>query len=172
MLKFVRVKTAPTELKKGEYVISEPNFVPEIAACKKKKPRSKIMTTNYLREIVATIGMKYADEDFNALIHVNISQYVGSPCGTDSQTNDVVVKLFEKQYPQMLDNFVSYHIKQRPHGTNTIYFLGRPYSVAPFIANGIEEVLEKDLKEKKVVGKPAVTNEEAQNLKLEQENQV
>lgn len=174
MSKFVRVKTAPTELKNGEYVISEPTFVPEITACARKKPRSKLMTINYLREIVATIGLKYAGEDFDAITDVNISRYVGTPVGTDVQVNEMVMKMFDKQYPEMLEKFVDYHLKQRPQGTKIIYFLGKPALATEFIKNGIDEVLEKDLesylgnKSKKPVGKPAISNEEAAKLIAEQ----
>jgi hypothetical protein len=61
----------------------------------------------------------------------------------------------------MFDAYVEYEIKNRPMGTNLIYFLGEPSLAVTFIRMGFHEVLEKDLKPKKVVGKPAITNEEA-----------
>lgn len=162
-MRFVRVKLAPKVLQKGEYLIDEPNFLAEVQGCEKKRPRNHTMSINYLRELVAAVGSKYVGETFNALTDVNVSSFKGIPCENMEQAHEILVKLFKQCYPQIFDAYVEYHLKRRPNGTNLVYFYGAPAQAVAFVNLGFEEVLEKDLKPKKVVGKPAITNEEAAN---------
>ena len=162
MTKFVLVQKEPESLDKDCIVISGPDFNADIELCSKKKPSSKMMTVNYLREIAATIGLKYAPETFNALTDVNVALYRGIPCTTLEETNEIVRKMFEKDYPAMFDYFVDYHLKRRPSGTKLIYFTGDLRYTSRFTQNGIDRVKEKELdvflgkKEKKIIGKPIV----------------
>lgn len=161
-MRFVRVKSAPELLQKGEHVIDEPNFRDEVDACQKKKPRRPVMSINYLRELVQAIGDKYIGETFNALTAVNVSNFKGTPCENAEQAHATIVNLFKQHYPSMFDAYVEYGLKHRPNGTNLVYFLGPRNQVSSFIKMGFEEVLLKDLnKPKKTVGIPAITNEEA-----------
>lgn len=166
-MQFVRVKTAPVELRKDEYVIGVPTFLDEVRACFKKRPRSNTMSINYLRELVAAVGARYLSEDFNALTDVNVANFKGTPCASEGQANEILLKLFKQQYPKALDAFVEYHLKQRPNGTRTVYYLGDGAQAGAFLKFGLQEVLLKDLykneKPKKTVGKPAITQEEADN---------
>lgn len=164
---FVRVKKKPSELKNDEYVIPAPDFLEDIKNCSVKKPSNNIMSVNYLRSLVGDIGRKYVGQEFNALTDVNVSLYKNTPCDTPEEAHAIIQKLFKQTYPSMLDSFVEYHIKNRPTGTRVIYFLGSGAQCTPFLKLGFEEVLEKDLdkllgtKPKKVVGKPAITDEDA-----------
>lgn len=164
---FVRLKKRPTELKSDEYVVESPSFLDDIKNCSVKKPSSKTMSVNYLRQLVSDIGTKYIGLDFNALTDVNVSNFKGTPCDTLEQAHETLQQLFKLHFPKMLDAYVEHHIKCRPNGTRIIYFLGSGAQVEPFLRLGFEEVLEKDLdkllgtKPKKVVGKPAITNQEA-----------
>jgi hypothetical protein len=168
MAKFVIVDKAPKTLDKDCIVIDAPNFIPEIQACVKKKPRSKTMSVHYLREIVATIGLKYAPETFNALSDVNVTPYRGVPCETDEQTQAIVFKAFQKSYPEIFDLYVETKLKSRPRGTKLIYFTGTPGQSSAFTLNGIDSIKPKEVdvflgkKAKKTVGKPAVTKEQAE----------
>lgn len=163
-MRFVRVNLAPKTLQKGEFIIEAPNFLEEVKSCEKKRPRNHVMSINYLRELVALIGAKYVGETFNPLIDVNVSHYKGTPCENAEQAHEIIVKLFKQFYPRMFDAYVEYHLKLRPSGTNLVYYYGPPSQVSAFIKMGFDEVLEKDLnKSKKVVGKPAITDEEALN---------
>lgn len=165
MAKYVLVDKAPENLDKGCFVIGAPNFLEEIKQCVKKKPRSNTMTVNYLREIVSTIGLKYAPDDFNPLTDVNVAPFRGIPCKTDQDTHRIVLNALSKTYPKMFDHYVDYHIKHRPSGTKLIYFLGTHHQSSSFTLNGIDNLSTKDIdvylgkKEKKVVGKPAVKKE-------------
>lgn len=171
MAKFVRVTEAPESLEKDCIVIEAPNFKAEIKRCDAKKPRSGLLSPNYLREICAAVGDKYSDENFNALTSVNVSGYKGIPFSSVEDVEKVVNTILNKGCPELFDNYVDYHIKQRPHGTKLIYFLGDFVHTGSFTRNGIDEVAAKDvdvylgLKEKKVVGKPAVTDKEAKSKK-------
>lgn len=167
MARFVIVKTAPKALEKDCCVIPAPTFMPEIVASVGKKPLTKQLTPNYLRAVIGMIGAKYADENFSALTSVNVSPYRGVPCEDNLQVEEVLFKIFQNSYPQIFDQFVEYHIKHRPHGTKLIYFLGDFTQSSKFTEYGMEQIKEKDVpvylgyKKKKVVGKPAITDDEA-----------
>lgn len=164
-MQYVRVKAAPTELRKDEFAIHAPTFLSEVQFCDKKRPRNGVASLNYLRELVARVGAVYMPETFDPLTSVNISNFKGTPCTSDEEANATLLKLFTQQFPKMLDAYVEHHLKQRPNGTRTIYYLGGGAQASIFMKLGLEEVLAKDLykdeKPKKIVGKPAVTNEEA-----------
>jgi hypothetical protein len=164
-MQFVRVNKAPEELKKGEFVISSPDFMPEVESCHHKRPRNDVMSINYLRELVAAVGAKYLPETFNALTDVNVANFKGTPCKTQVEANEILLRLFKKEYPAALDAYIEYYIKRRPTGTNTIFYLGSGDQAAIFLKLGFQEVLAKDFykeeKPKKTVGKPAITNKEA-----------
>lgn len=168
MAKYVLVDKAPSKLDKDCIVIGRPNFMQEIKQCIKKKPRAGTMTVNYLREIVATIGLKYASETFNPLTDVNVALYKGVPCETDEKTHEIVVKAFSKCYPEIFDQFVEYYIKRRPRGTKLVYFLGSHSQSAKFDQHGIDSIPPKEVdvylgkKTKRIIGKPAITKEQAE----------
>ena len=167
MSKFIIVKEAPEELSKGCFIIKAPNFMDEIEESSKKRPQSKQLTPNYLRAVIGVIGAKYADENFSALTSVNVSPYRGVPCPDNASVQDALFKIFKSSYPQMIDNYVEYHIKKRPFGTKLIYFLGDFTQTGKFTAQGIDEIKMKDVDaylgkdKKKTVGRPAITDEEA-----------
>jgi len=170
MTKYVLVNKEPSKLDKDCIVIGEPDFISEIEKCFRKKPRSMSMSINYLREIVSTIGLKYASEDFNPLSSVNVSLYRGVPCTTDKETQAIVVQAFKKSYPEIFTQYVDYQIKNRPKGTKLIYFSGDPNFASAFLSHGIDFLPTKEIdlflkdKPKKVVGKPAITKEKADKL--------
>ena len=167
MSKFVRVHSAPEELEKGCIVIGAPSFIEEIKACSKKKPKNGVMTHHYIREILGTIGLKYADNTFDVLTQVNVSRLRGVPFETVSDVDVILNGVIKKQCPRLYEDYMNFYIKKRPFGTRLIYFLGSPMQTATFTENGIDELKLKDVdvylgkRQKKVVGKPAITNEEA-----------
>lgn len=168
MSKFVRVQLAPKHIREDEYVIHQPEFYPEILKCDAKRPRNGLLTTNYLREIVAAIGDKYVGETFNAMTDVNVSSYRGIPCDSNIDLNKLLTRIFAEQYPNMLKLVVEYQLKRRPSGIKLIYFTGDSKLTSVFLENGIDEILEKDLQPKQPVGKPAITNEEAAAIKSQE----
>lgn len=167
-MQFVRVKTVPTELRKDEYVVEAPTFLSEVQACFHKRPRTNAMSINYLRELVVACGAKYLSDDptFNPMTEVNVADFKNTPCTTEEEANDILLKIFRKKYPRMLDAFVEHHIKSRPNGTRTVYFLGDGSQVGILLKMGFQEVLLKDLykeeKPKKTLGKPIPTKEEVE----------
>jgi len=169
MAKFVIVKESPKELEKNCFVIEAPNFLKEIKSCDSKKPKTKVLSSNYLRSLVGAVGDTYADEEFSAITSVTVSKFKGVPCETDEQVENALVALFSRDYPKMFDLYVNHHIKKRPHGTKLIYFLGDFKQSSMFFENGIDQIKIKDVdvylgnKEKKSVGKPAKTDEEIAN---------
>lgn len=167
MSKFLITKNPPETLNKGEFIISPPDFRQEIAASRLKKPKSNLLTVNYLREVIATIGNKYLGEDFDALRDVNVSKYIGIPCDTEEQVHEVLVKAFDNQLPALLHAVVYHQFKLRPNGTNLIYYTGHPKYCTKLVELGLEQIDSKQLedqkssKPKKIIGKPAITNEQA-----------
>lgn len=142
---FCFVKETPTDLDKDEYVINAPSFMDEVVACQKKKPRSNNMTANYIREIVQMIGVKYIGPDFSSITDVNISSFINSPCNSEIEAHESIMRLFKQQYPQMLDAYVKRHLKSRPFGTRFVYYLGSHDQAGVFLEHGFEQVLEKEV---------------------------
>jgi len=142
---FVIPKKLPVTLNRYEHIIPDFSFVDEIKAVSVKRPRGGIMTVNYFRELVAAVGAKYIGIDYDALTSVNASKFVGVPCTTEAETNQVLIKVFSTQYPEMLYKYVEYHFNHRPSGTNLIFF-GPPSFYATRLAElGCQQVMEKDL---------------------------
>jgi hypothetical protein len=170
MSKFLVAKNPPQNLDKNEYVIDKPDFYKEIHATQSKKPRSNQLTVNYLRELIAAVGQRYLGESFDALRTVNISKYVGTPCNSEEEVHNVLVKAFETQCPQLLFAYVEHCFKQRPSGTNFIFYSGNPRFATKLTELGYEKIDEKEFehlksgKPKKIVGKPAITAEQAAAL--------
>lgn len=167
MSKFLVTKIPPETLRENEFVIGSPDFYTEIHQCKAKKPKSLQMTVNYLREVVAAVGQRYLGPEFDALRAVNVSKFIGVPCSTDKEVHDVLIKAFESQCPEILLAYVQYCFKQRPSRTSLIYYTGNPRFCTKFVESGWEQVSEKEFedlrsgKPKKIVGKPAITAENA-----------
>lgn len=168
MSKFLVTNIAPKQLKQNEYVISDPDFYSEIAECKFKKPKSTQLTINYLREVIAAVCQKYLGKDFDVLRSINVSKFVGAPCDTEKDVHDVLIKIFENQCPELIHAYVHSCFKQRPSGTNFIYYIGNPKYCTKLLELGYEQISKKEFdnldKPKKVVGKPAISNEEANIL--------
>lgn len=165
MSKFVVVTEAPTELRKGEYVIERPTFMAEVEATRGRRPHNGLMGSSYLRTVVGLIGEKYDPTltSWNIRPHL----YEARPFATDGDVSAMVVDLLKSQHPTVFDGYLNTKIKQRPVGTKVIYYVGNFTETKPFFDNGIDQIDLKDvdvelgLKTKKVVGKPAITNDEA-----------
>jgi hypothetical protein len=170
MSRFLVVKTAPENLQEHEFVIGKPDFYEQISKSKTKKPKSSQMTVNYLREVIASIGQKYIGQDFDTLLSINVSKFIGVPCSTDKEVHDVLIKAFDEQCPTILSSYVQYCFKHRPPRTNIIYYTWNPKYATKLAEYGWEQVSLKDLedersgKQKKIVGKPAITAEQAASL--------
>jgi hypothetical protein len=166
MAKFVYVKEAPKELRAGEILIDMPTFLEEIRANANKAGRGGLTGSNHLRSIVGSIGQKY-DENLTAWA-VRPHLYEGRAFANEQQLSDIVVSMLQEQYPAIFEKYLEHQIKNRPVGTKLIYYVGRFGSASPFFSNGIDLIEEKDvdaylgLKPKKVVGRPALTKEEAE----------
>ena len=82
-------------------------------------------------------------------------------------SHSVLIKAFETQYPSLLQEYVFHIFKQRPAGTNLIYYSGDPKYVTKLVESGWQQISDKELedsradKPKKIVGKPAITAENA-----------
>ena len=168
MSKFLVTSVAPKQLKQHEYVIDYPNFYSEISSCKLKKPKSEQITINYLREVVAAVCQKYLGKDFDVLRSINVSKFVGAPYNTEKDVHDVLIKIFENQCPELIHAYVQACFKQRPSGTNLIYYTGNPNFCTKLLELGYEQISKKEFenldKPKKIVGKPAISNEQANIL--------
>lgn len=169
MAKFVVVKEAPAELRSGEVVITAPTFIEEVRQNMAKAPKGGHTAPNHLRYIVGSIGQKY-DENLTAWT-VRPNLFEGRPYANEHELAAIVVEMLQSQYPAIFNKYLEYQIKNRPVGTKLIYYVGDFGSTTAFFSNGIDHIEEKDidtylgLKPKKVVGRPAITKEEAEQNK-------
>jgi hypothetical protein len=165
MAKFIVVKEAPKTLEKGEIVIGQPDFMDEILANVKKAPKHKLTGISHLREVLTSIGQKY-DQDMN-VFKIRLINYEGLPFKDNDELSVIVNRILKNEYPVVFDKYLDYKLKQRPMNTKLIYYVGDFTTTGPFYKAGLDLIEEKDVesymtgKPKKIVGKPAITDEEA-----------
>ena len=163
--KFVVVKEEPKELHKDAYVIKPPSFLEEILLNKRREPRGGITAINHLRAIVHSIGSRY-DENLTEF-SVRPSLFEGRLYASDEELSVIVKEMLESQYPQIFDKYLDFQVKNRPRNVKLIYVVGDHVNHTALYRNGIDHLDPKEvevflgLKPKKIVGKPAVTNEES-----------
>ena len=171
MSKYVVVSQdqVPTTLRPGEYVINTPDFLEEIRGAQARQhSRRKLTTASYLRSIGNMIAISY-DPTFNALTQLHAHSYEGREFNNESELSAIVLEMLQNDYPQIFDKYLDHKIKNRPLGTKLIYFTGHHTQTGPFFMNGFDGLDLKDvdvflgLKQKKTVGKPAVSNDETHN---------
>ncbi len=173
MSKFVVVKEAPKELKKGEYLIDKPSFVEQIALHSAKKPRNGLTGSHYIRMVTDSIGQAYDPENMTAYV-VKAHLYEGRPFTSDEDMNNIMVEALRADYPAVFPKYLETKIRNRPAKTERVIYVdsGIAGQYEIFYRNGFsEEKQEAPQKEKsnQVVGKPAITKEEAEKLKEDQE---
>jgi hypothetical protein len=165
MAKFVVVKQAPATLEKGEIVIGQPDFMEQIVANQKKAPRHQQTALNHMREVLSSIGQKY-DPDMN-VFKIRLVNYEGLAFKSNEDISAIIVRLLKNEYPAIFDRYLDHQLKNRPINTKLIYYVGDFTTTGPFYKAGLDLLEEKDIesymtgKPKKTVGKPAVTDEEA-----------
>jgi hypothetical protein len=166
MSKFVSVTKAPAALRKGEVVVDSPDFLEQIRGSAHKAAKKNTTGVNHLRDILNAIRQKY-DPDLN-IFKVPFSQYEGLPFKDENDISKIMIRLVKKECPAVFEKVLEYNIRNRPHGTKLIYFVGDWSDTGAFTKNGIDSIEEKEvdeylgLKPKKIVGKPAVTKEESE----------
>lgn len=169
MSKFQVVKEAPKELKKGEYLIDTPSFIEQIEQNKNSIPRNGLTGLHYIRAIVSSIAQAYDPENMTGY-SVKASHYEGRTIESSENMNKIVIEMLQNDYPAVFVKYLDKKIRTRPSGTSLVYYVDSkiPGQYEAFYANGLSEV-EKEVVQKpksdKVVGKPAVTKEQAEALK-------
>ena len=168
MSKFVIVKEAPAELKEGEYLIDSPSFVDQVAHHKAKKPRNGLTERMYLDAIMNSIGEAYdsgnTDPHSNRVKYHN---YTGILTETDKDVSEVLLRAIRSDCQHLLPKYVETKVRTRPAGTNLVIYVDSDikgvYEI--FHKYGLSEQ-EKETTQKpksdKVVGKPAVTKQQAE----------
>lgn len=170
MAKFLIVDTKPEELKKGEYLIDRPSFLEEITLHKSKAPKNGLTGAYHLRIITDSVAQNY-DPDNMTAFSVKVHNFEGIAYDSDEQLNDILVKMYSDSCPGVFLKYVDKKIRTRPHGTSLIYYVdsGLKGAYDLFYKHGISDARDTDVKKntenKKVVGKPAVTKEQAELLK-------
>lgn len=166
MSKFVVVSTAPESLRKGEVVIKSPDFLEQIRANAHKAAKKNLTGLNHLRDILNAIQQKY-ETDLN-IFKVPLSQFEGLAFTTENDLSNIVIRMLKMHRPEIFEKVLEYNIKNRPHGTKVVYYVGDLHDTTPFFRHGIDMIEEKDvdvelgLKTKKIVGKPAVSKEQSE----------
>lgn len=168
MAKFTLVKQAPETLEKGEIIINMPDFLDQVRANNRKAPKHGQTAVHHLREILNSIAEKY-DHDMNPL-GIKLVNYIGLPFKTDEDISAIIVRILKNEYPIIFTKVIAYELKNRPINTKLVYFTGEFSATAAFYEAGLDLLDEKDVssyltgKPKKIVGKPAVTKEQAGEL--------
>jgi hypothetical protein len=177
MSKFVVVKEAPKDLKKGEYLIDTVSFITQIAQHKAKKPRSNLTERMYLDAIMNSIGEAYdagnTDPHSNRVKYHN---YTGILTPLDEQVNEVILRAIRSDCSHLLGKYLDTKIRNRPVGTQLVIYVDSniqgQYEI--FYKNGLSEQ-EKEVVQKpksdKIVGKPAITKDEAEAKKNQVDSQ-
>jgi hypothetical protein len=173
MSKFVVVKEAPKDLKKGEYVIDKPSFLPQIDLHKTKKPRNGLTGLHYIRMVTDSIAQAYDPENMTAY-SIKSHNYEGRAFSSDEEFNSILVEAFKQDYPAVFPKYLEVKVRNRPAGTTLVYYVdsGIKGALEIFYKNGLSELVEEQEPKKKsdkIVGKPALTKEEAEKLKQTQE---
>lgn len=164
MAKFVIVNEAPATLEKGEIVITQPTFLAEIEANTRKAPVKKLTGINHLREILNSIAEKY-DHELNSM-RIKLVNYEGIAYHSNEDLSEIVLRILRAEHPQVFDKYLAAQIAARPMNTKLVYYVGALSTATPFYSAGLDLIDKKDIdaymsgKPKKVVGKPAVTDEE------------
>jgi len=169
MAKFVTVQEAPTDLKKGDYVIPAPNFLDEVVKQKAKAPRNGLTARFHLRLLVDTIGQNYDPEGLTGWT-IKSHLFEGRPFTTDAELNTIVTEALQMSYPKIFNKYLEHKIKNRPTGTDTIYVVESPLYDDPesllYRYGMSEDEAVVEAAPRRVVGKPAVTREQAEALKV------
>ena len=177
MSKFVVVKEAPTELKKGEYLIDSPSFVDQVSNHKAKKPRNGLTERMYLDAIMNSIGEAYDSGNTDPhSARVKYHNYTGILAETDEAVSDVLLRAIRLDAPHLLPKYLETKVRTRPAGTSLVIYVDSDikgqYEI--FYKYGLSEQ-EKEVVQKpksdKVVGKPAITKEEAEAKKNQVDSQ-
>ena len=168
MSKFIVVKEAPAELKKGEYLIDSPSFVDQVSHHKSKKPRNGLTERMYLDAIMNSIGEAYdsgnTDPHSNRVKYHN---YTGILATTDEEVSEVLLRAIRLDCSHLLGKYLETKVRTRPAGTSLVIYVDSDIKGYHEIFHkyGLSEQ-EKEVVQKpksdKVVGKPAVTKEQAE----------
>ena len=140
MSKFVVVKEAPKDLKKGEHVIDAPSFMREIALHRAKKPRNGLTGPHYIRMVVDSIAQAYDPENMSAY-SVKAHLYDGLKFSSDEEFNAIVVRALQNDCPGVFPKYLNNKIRNRPAGTQLVYYVDSNILGARelFHANGLSE---------------------------------
>lgn len=169
MAKFKVVKEKPTELNDGDYLIDKPSFLDQIALHRAKRPSNKLTGLYHIRMIVDSIAQAYDPENMTAY-SVKAHRYEGRPFDSDEQLNDIIVEALKSDYPAIFPKYLEARIRNRPVKTQRVVYVdsGIKNQYEIFYRNGFSEEVQETLKKEKsdkVVGKPAITKEQAEALK-------
>ena len=171
MSKFIVVSQKPETLKEGEYLIDQPSFLDEIALHRHKAPRNGLTGSFHLRMILDSIAQKYDPQNMTAY-SARVHNFEGRPFSSDEELNSIIVEMLATDYPAVFSKYLDLKIKSRPKGTELVVYVDsdiqNQYEI--FYSNGLSEFKEvKKPKSDRVVGKPAITKEQAEALKKQAE---
>ena len=122
MSKFVIVKEAPKDLKKGEYLIDKPSFVEQIALHKHKKPRNGLTGSHYIRMVMDSIAQAYDPEHMTAY-SIKAHKYEGRAFSTDEEFNDIIVQALVEDCPSVFPKYLETRVRARPAGTTKVIYV-------------------------------------------------
>lgn len=164
MAKFIVVNEAPAAVGKDEVVINQPDFLEQIQANARKASSKKLTGISHLREVLSSIAEKY-DHDMN-VFKIKLVNYTDIAYTDDAELSAIIVKMLHNEYPPIFAKYLDHKIKTRPMNTKLVWYVGNFNTTTPFYDNGLDLLENKDYeayitgKPKKVVGRPAVSNQE------------
>lgn len=174
-MKIFFVNERPESLEKGDYVIDVPNFLNEITMHKAKAPKNGMTGSYHLRVIADSIAQKYDSENMSAF-SIKPHLFEGRVFTSDAELNSIIVEMMQLCYPKIFAKYIEYSIKNRPNNVKRLIVVRsmiKDETVETICFNygmvfsNEEEVVAtvEPQKSKKVVGKPAITKEQAEQLR-------
>ena len=140
MSKFVIVKEAPKDLKKGEYLIDKPSFVEQIALHTHKKPRNGLTGSHYIRMVMDSIAQVYDPEHMTAY-SIKAHKYEGRKFDSDEEFNDIIVQALVEDCPSVFPKYLEKKVRSRPAGTTKVIYVNSNIEgqLEIFYTNGLGE---------------------------------
>ena len=147
MANYIKVKKVPKEIDDVKEMVIDFDFKQDILSLSSQIPDSKTMTNNFCRLLLGVLGDKYVSKDYDSIV-VNITPLLDRPFKDVEHIEQLIFSFCEKYQKEILNGFVEYHVVNRKHGIENIYFLGDHLYTQSFDKHGIKEKKQSNINKK------------------------
>jgi len=126
MTVYVRIQKdedLPKPLPKHCIFLCKPTFIEEVLKISKNYFRKGFTNQDNLRLVGDEVAKKY-DESLNVFTQLKAFNYEGLPFSSMEEFAQILVRMFENDYPKIFAKYYEYVIKNIPFGTKVVYFKG------------------------------------------------